>query len=52
VQTCKAEIWVLSNEIQRNIINAASDAIESESAAISGCFNLVATPVSSHIHPF
>ncbi len=52
VQTCKAEIWVLSNEIQRNIINAASDAIESETAALSACFNLVATPVASHVHPF
>jgi hypothetical protein len=26
--------------------------IESESAALANCFNLVATPVASHIHPF
>jgi len=26
--------------------------IESETAALANCFNLVATPVASHIHPF
>lgn len=52
VQTCKAEIFVLSNEIQRNIVNAAIQVIESETAAITGCYNLTATSIASHIHPF
>ncbi len=45
-------MMVLSNELHRNIINAAIQAIEAETAAIANCFTLTASPIDSHIHPF
>jgi|LauGreDrversion4_2_1035121.scaffolds.fasta_scaffold07326_4 hypothetical protein len=43
---------VLSNELHRNIIKAAIEAIETETAALAGCFSLTAQPIEMHIHPF
>jgi len=52
VQTSKAEIMVLQNELQRNLINAGITAIEGETAALAHCFTMTATSMQSHIHPF
>ena len=48
----KAEIQVLSNEIERQLTKASIIALDSEQAALSRCFTLAVPKIQMHIHPF
>ena len=49
---CKAEITVLSNEIEKNIVKAAIKVVEDETAALANCFQMSVKTIEHHIHPF
>ena len=52
VLTCKAEIIVLSKEIERYLVKAAIDVLDGENAALANCFSMNARTIDIHIHPF
>ena len=52
VQSSRAEIIVLSSEIERQIVKASIKAVETEAAALANCFLLNAKPIEFHIQPF
>jgi hypothetical protein len=48
----KAEIQVLSSEIERQLTKASIIALDAEHAALSKCFTLSVPKIQLHIHPF
>lgn len=50
--TFKAEMIVLSNEIEKCIINESVAALDYEANALAGCFTKVEPSIQMHIHPF
>ncbi len=52
IRTNKAEILVLSNEIEISLVKASTQVIEDESAALAKCFEMSANEIEVHIHPY
>ena len=50
--TTKAEIMVLSNEIEKHITRASVQTLDAEHAALSRCFTLSQPKIQMRIHPF
>ena len=50
--TTKAEIQVLSNEIEKHITRASVQALDAECVALTKCFNLSQPKIQMRIHPF
>lgn len=52
IYTTKAEIQVLKNEIEKFIINAATQTLENECTALTKTFEISVPEHRFHIHPF
>ena len=48
----KAEIMVLSNEIEKHITRASVRAIDAETSALTRCFAVSQPKIQYRIHPF
>jgi len=48
----KAELAVFGNEIEKLIINASVQTLDSEAEALSKCFTIQVPNIQYHIHPF
>jgi len=52
IYTNRAEVQVLKNEIEKLLIKASIQTLESENAALTKCFSLAVPSIQFHIHPF
>jgi hypothetical protein len=52
VRDVRAEVSVLSEEIEINLVKAAIKAVEDDKAALTKCFDMSVKEIEAHIHPF